>query len=323
MKASFWRNKRVLVTGHEGFLGSHVTRALLKRNAEVIGVDIVSSRPNSVLNGLRGRVSSVKGNIVNLKLVQKLINRYRPHALFHLAAEPIVGRALKNPTRAFRTNIQGTWNMLEGCRGKGFVKSLVVASSDKAYGSHKNLPYREDYELRGSYPYDVSKSCTDLLSYSYFKTYGLPVCVTRCGNIYGPGDFHFSRIVPDAIRSATKGRPVIIRSDGTFVRDYIYVDDIVEGYIRLAERMEALNLYGESFNFSNDRPVSVLELVEKICKLTGKDASYKILNEARCEIKNQYLSSKKARRILGWRPRFMLDEGLRHTLRWYRREVFR
>ena len=232
---------------------------------------------------------------------------------------------------------------MEACRGKDFIKCLVIASSDKAYGSQKHLPYTEDMPLQGIHPYDVSKSCADLLSIAYYNTYKVPVCVTRCGNIYGPGDLNFSRIVPDAIQSILKGRQFIIRSDGRYTRDYVYVKDIVKGYILLPEKMEKLKLYGQVFNFSNEKPITVLNLLKKIVKVFDSIGKHKtsflttenrveviakrfsckkilppkVLNEARYEIKHQYLSAEKARSILDWKPRYSLDEGLKRTIEWY------
>lgn len=321
MRTSFWSNKNVLVTGYEGFLGSWLSRRLIEAGAQVIGIDRVDERPLSVLNGLRKQIIRIKGDVARPGLVKEVIQKYQPRIIFHLAAEAIVGECTARPLRAFRTNIEGTWNILEHARGEKFITAIVAASSDKAYGSHNILPYREDVPLRGDHPYDVSKSCADLICYAYFHTYGVPVCVTRCGNIYGPGDFHFSRIVPDAVRCALMDKPILIRSDGRFTRDYVYVEDIVNGYLMLAEQMEKKHLEGEAFNLSNEKPLTVLELVEKIYRTLGKKPNYRILNEARYEIKHQYLSSRKARRILGWKPQYTLREALGTTVEWYRNHL--
>jgi CDP-glucose 4,6-dehydratase len=321
MHRSFWGNKSVLVTGHEGFLGSWLSTRLIGAGARVIGIDRVDTRPLSVLNGLRKQIIRIKGDIAHAGLVRGVIEKYRPGIIFHLAAEAIVGECTARPLRAFKTNIEGTWNVLEGARGKAFVTAIVAASSDKAYGSHKVLPYREDVPLRGDHPYDVSKSCADLICTAYSHTYAVPVCVTRCGNIYGPGDFHFSRIVPDAIRCALMDTPILIRSDGRFTRDYIYVEDIVNGYLMLAEQIEEKKLAGEAFNLSDESPLTVLELVNTIYRTLGKKTACRILNEARYEIKHQYLSSRKARRILGWKPNYALKEGLVTTVEWYKNHL--
>ena len=315
----FWRNKTVLVTGHEGFLGSWLSKTLIDLNANVIGLDIVKYRPNSVLNCCKSKVVCIKGNVSDFRLVKKTITRYKPAVIFHLAAEAIVGRANKNPSRTFKSNIEGTWNILEASRNKKFVKAIVAASSDKAYGCHKDLPYREDTTpLKGSHPYDVSKSCADLLCYTYYNTYNVPVCVTRCGNIYGYGDHNLSRLVPDAMRSAIEDLMLVIRSDGKFTRDYIYVEDIVSGYIKLAEAMTDKKIHGEAFNFSNEDPISVIDLVKLINKTAGKEDNYTISNSAKYEIRNQFLSSEKAKKILKWLPRYTLEEGLKKTMNQHR-----
>lgn len=317
MKKKYWKNKKVLITGHEGFLGSNLAKTLLGYGVDIIGVDKVKNRPDSILTGFRNQMTCVKGDISDLGLVKGLIDKYKPQVVFHIAAEAIVGEANKNPVKAFRSNIEGTWNILEASRDKGFIEAVVVASSDKAYGSHKTLPYKEDAALKGDHPYDVSKSCADLLCYAYWNTYKVPVCVTRCGNIYGQGDFHFSRLVPDAIRCALKNRRLLIRSDGRFTRDYVYVEDIVNGYIMLAEKLKRLRLEGHAFNFSDENPITVIELVKKIYSLVNKKPDHRILNQAKYEIKHQYLCSAKARRILGWRPEYTLEEGLEKTINWY------
>jgi CDP-glucose 4,6-dehydratase len=315
----FWKNKRVLITGHKGFLGSWLTIQLLRLGAKIIGVDISKINKNYILKDVSRQIKNIQADVANLKLISTIINRYKPEIIFHLAAQAIVAEAVSNPVRTFQSNIEGTWNVLEACRGKRFIEAIIVASSDKAYGAHKNLPYLEDTPLKGAYPYDVSKSCADLLAYAYFRTYRLPVCVTRCGNVFGPGDLHFSRIVPDAMRSIIKKKRFIIRSDGKFTRDYIYVEDVIRGYILLAEKMKSLKLYGQAFNFSNESPFTVLELFRRILEVSGEyNLKPKILNEAKYEIRDQYLSAKKAKRVLGWRPKCSLKEGLKQTLKWYK-----
>ena len=316
-KNKYWENKRVLITGHEGFLGSNLTKTLIIYGAEVIGIDKVKNRPGSVLEGLRNKIICVKSDISGFRAVKSLIDKHKPRIIFHLAAEAIVGEANKKPIKTFKSNIEGTWNILEASRDKKFIEAIVVASSDKAYGSHKILPYKEDASLKGDHPYDVSKSCADLICYAYWNTYKVPVCVTRCGNIYGPGDFNFSRLAPDAIRCALKDKQFIIRSDGTFTRDYVYVEDIANGYIVLAEKMKKLRLSGEAFNFSDENPITVIEMVKNIYNLTGKKPDYKILNQAKYEIKHQYLCSVKARKILDWKPEYALEEGLKKAIEWY------
>jgi CDP-glucose 4,6-dehydratase len=319
MKRSFWRNKRVLVTGYEGFLGSHLVKILVESGAAVTGLDIKTGRRETILtSGIKKKIRVIKGSVENYALLSRLINRNRIEYVFHLAATSLVGRAHKFPLKAFSTNIKGTWNILEACRNSRVIKGVIIASSDKAYGIHNKLPYRENAALSGSHPYDVSKSCADLLAYTYFNTYGLPVCVTRCGNIYGPGDFNFSRIIPDAARCALTGETLNIRSSGKFTRDYIYVDDIVTGYLTLGEKLLKLGLSGEAFNFSEEKPVDVLTLVKKIFRVAGAKVKYKILNSAKYEIPHQYLSSLKARKVLGWKPRIKLQDGLKATLRWYK-----
>jgi CDP-glucose 4,6-dehydratase len=314
----FWSGKKVFITGHEGFLGSWLTKTLLSLGADIIGLDKVIDRPISVLDGAREKILAVRGDVADLNLVMGLVGQHKPQIVFHLAAEAIVGEALKDPVNTFKTNIEGTWNVLESVRQNGQADAVIVASSDKAYGSHKVLPYKEDIALKGDHPYDVSKSCTDLLCQTYYTTYHVPVCVTRCGNIYGPGDYHFSRIVPDAVCCALQKKQFVIRSDGQYTRDYIYIEDIINAYIVLAEKVRVLNLEGEAFNFSNEDPISVLKLHEKIQKICGNCAiEPKIMNQAQHEITHQYLSSKKARDMLHWQARYSLEEGLKKTLDWY------
>jgi CDP-glucose 4,6-dehydratase len=315
---SYWRNRRVLVTGHEGFLGSNLTRQLLERGANIVGLDIKVNREETIFDQDEYKqFITVKGSVADFPLVKKIIAKYRVETIFHVAAEAIVGRSLKDPKNTFQSNIEGTWNILEACRQLGTVEVIVAASSDKAYGSHKILPYKEDSPLIGNHPYDVSKSCADLIAYTYYHTYNVPVAVTRCGNIYGPGDFNYSRIIPEAMRCMYYGRTLLIRSDGKFTRDYVYIEDIVNGYILLAEKLKRLRLAGEAFNISDENPISVLKLLGHLNKLSGKKLNYKILDQARYEIRDQYLASGKARKILGWKPTYTMEQGLERTVAWY------
>ena len=319
-RSSFWRGRSVFVTGCTGLLGSWLTRGLVERGAEVVGL-VRDGVPGSNLYrfGLADRIATVRGALEDYALLERALNEYEIDTVFHLAAQAIVGAANRNPLSTFQANIQGTWNLLEACRRNPGVRRIVVASSDKAYGEHATLPYTEEHPLQGCHPYDVSKGCTDLLCRTYAVTYDLPVAVTRCGNIYGGGDLNFNRIIPGTIRSVLENSRPVIRSDGTFVRDYIYVEDIVDAYLLLAERLEDDRLAGEAFNFSNEEPLSVRDLVERILALMGReDLEPDIRNEACHEIREQYLSSRKALERLGWRPRCGLDQGLRDTIAWYR-----
>jgi CDP-glucose 4,6-dehydratase len=313
-------NKNILITGFEGFLGSHLTKELIAEGANVVGLDIKTKRKETLLSRNEYKnIKVVKGSVVNADLVKYLLTNYSIDIVFHLAAEAIVGNSVQEPIKTFTTNIAGTWTVLESCRKSYSLEAIIIASSDKAYGSHKKLPYREDTSLRGDHPYDVSKSCADLISYAYYHTYRLPLVITRCGNIYGPGDFNFCRIVPEAICCMLSGRKLIIRSDGEFTRDYVYVKDIVNGYILLAKNLVQGRFVGESFNFSSEEPISVKSLVEKIYGFSGKKPRYQILNKAAYEIRHQYLASGKARKTLGWNPSYTLTKGLQETIAWYRK----
>ncbi len=322
IKAAYWKGKRVLITGYEGFLGSNLAKCLLSRGANIAGIDINVKRKDTILTGDDYRnISVIKGSVTNYRLVKDSILRHRPEVIFHLAAESIVGHAFSNPSRALSTNVTGTWTVLEACRVSSCVNAVVVASSDKAYGVHVKLPYKESFCLKADNPYDVSKSCSDLITRMYFHTYGLKAAITRCGNIYGPGDFNFSRIVPDAICCAISGKPLLIRSDGRFIRDYVYVEDITRGYMLLAQALQKGRFSGEAFNLSIESPITVIDLVSRIYSLLGKEPNYRIMNAARHEIRRQYLSSAKARRQLGWCPRYSLDKGLKKTIDWYKKTV--
>ncbi|MCF7907819.1 MAG: GDP-mannose 4,6-dehydratase [Candidatus Omnitrophica bacterium] len=318
-QVKFWKGKRVLITGYEGFLGSNLAKVLLNFGAKISGLDILTRRKDTILTQKElAKIKIIKGNVDNLSLVKRILRNDKIEVIFHLAAEALVGECLKRPVKGFSTNIKGTWNILEAWRQTKIAKAIVVASSDKAYGSHSKLPYKEDSALCGLHPYDVSKSCADLIAHAYHNTYGAPVVITRCGNIFGPGDFNFSRIVPETLRSVIRNKTLVIRSDGKFTRDYVYVDDIVAGYINLAQKSKKLKLFGQAFNFSAEQPLSVLALVKLIYKLADRRSNYKILKQAKYEIKHQYLSSRKAARVLGWKPKLKLDKALEKTYQWYK-----
>lgn len=319
----FWNSRNVLVTGCTGFLGGWLTAELVRRQANVIGLvrDVVPHAP-FFLQGIVNDVTVVRGSIEDYEVVERTINEHEVDTVIHLAAQAIVGVANRNPLSTFETNIKGTWTLLEACRQNAQVSRIVVASSDKAYGSHTHLPYKEDFALQGRHPYDVSKSCTDLIALMYHHTYGTPVCVTRCGNIFGPGDVNYSRIVPGTMRSVLNGERPIIRSDGSPIRDYVFVDDIVDAYLLLAEHMDDPSILGRAFNIAVGEPVSVLELTQLILKTAGRtDLEPVILNEAKGEIVHQYLSSELATEVLGWRPGAPLEERLHETYEWHREHL--
>jgi len=317
-----WRNKVIFITGANGFLGSHLVKRALSYKAKVI-VLIKEEIPLSLFEIERlGRKCKIyKGDLTNSKLISSIFRNNQIDVCFHLAAQTIVGIANNAPAGTLKTNIEGTWNMLEAVRGFG-VKAMVVASSDKAYGEHKKLPYKEDASLVALHPYDASKSCADILSRAYAFTYNLPITVTRCANIYGPGDSNFSRIVPDTCRALIKGRNPVIRSDGTPLRDYVFVEDVVGAYFALANSLLKNKIdFGEAFNFGVDKPISVLKIVKKIIRVSGNTGFVpEILGKGKLsgELDRQYLSSVKAKKILGWSPKYPLEEGLKITYRWYK-----
>ena len=320
MRNKFWKNKNVFITGCTGLLGSSLTKELLDRGANIIGlVRDITPKSNLYLSGTYKNINIVKGTIEDLYTLERALNEYEINTVFHLAAQTIVGTANRNPLSTFETNIKGTWNLLEAARRVSTVKSVIIASSDKAYGDQIMLPYDETTPLQGEHPYDVSKSCTDLISKAYHTSYGLPVCITRCGNFYGAGDLNFNRIVPGTIRSVLNNESPIIRSDGTYIRDYFYVKDGALAYIHLAQKMAELDINGEAFNFSNEIQITTLELTNLILKLMEKeDLKPTILNQATNEIKHQYLSANKARNVLNWSPSFTLEQGLIETIEWYK-----
>lgn len=317
---SYWSDKNVFVTGCTGLLGTHLCELLISRGANVIGL-VRDYVPKSRLftEQLKQKMVIVNGNIENYGLLERAINEYEIDTVFHLAAQTIVSIAIKNPLSTFDANIKGTWNLLEACRRNPGVQRIIMASSDKAYGEHECLPYKEEAPLQGRHPYDVSKSCADLIAQMYSHTYDQPVCITRCGNFYGPGDLNFNRLVPGTIRSALQGKNPVIRSDGTYIRDYFYVKDGAEAYLFLAQKMDEIPIHGEAFNFSNELQITVIELVNKILSLMGCSHLYPVIkNEASKEIRHQYLSTEKAKKILGWQPQYPLEQALKDTIEWYR-----
>lgn len=320
MAENFWRDRSVLLTGATGLLGSWLARRLSERGANLVCV-VRDWVPQSELvrNGELERVNVVRGDITDRDLLERALGEYEVQTVFHLAAQTIVGIANRNPVSTFESNIQGTWNLLEACRRSPLVSAIVTASSDKAYGDQTVLPYDETMPLEGRHPYDVSKSCADLIAQAYAATYQLPVAITRCGNFYGGGDLNWNRVVPGTIRSILRNEAPVIRSDGQYIRDYFYVEDGAAAYMLLAERLTAEpSLRGMAFNFSNEIQVTVLTLVEKILASMGSQLKPEVQNQAVNEIRHQYLSAERARRLLHWAPQFSLDEGLERTIAWYR-----
>jgi len=319
MVNKFWSNKNVFVTGGTGFLGSYLVKKLVNYGANVtILVRDYIPQSNIYSGEEYKKVNSVHGILEDYLLIERILGEYEIDTVFHLAAQAIVGVANRNPLGTFISNIQGTWNILEAARKSPLIKQVIVASSDKAYGDQEKLPYDENMPLQGKHPYDVSKSCADLIAQTYYETYKLPVCITRCGNLYGGGDLNFNRIIPQSIQSILNKEAPIIRSDGSFIRDYFYIEDAVDAYINLAEKVVELSLGGQAFNFSNEIQLTVLELVNKILKVMGSDIKPIILNQGNNEILHQYLSAKKARTVLGWSPNYTIDEGLSKTIEWYK-----
>ena len=317
-----WTARRVFVTGATGIVGSALTRRLIDAGAYVV-VLVRDWDPQSELvrTGDIQRASVVNGRMEDFDALERAINEHEIDTVFHLGAQPIVTTAFRNPLPTFEANIRGSYNLLEACRvHRSLVSSVVIASSDKAYGDAPLLPYTEDMPVNGRHPYDVSKSCTDLLAMTYAHSYGRPVTIARCGNIYGGGDLNWSRIVPGTIRSLWRGERPIIRSNGLFTRDYIYVQDVADAYLSLAGRAGDTGIKGEAFNFSPETRVTVLEITRQIQRLFRReDLEPRILDEARAEIKDQYLDSRKARERLGWAPKWSLEAGLVETIAWYRR----
>ena len=315
-----WKQHRVFITGATGIIGSWLVKRLLQERAYVVTL-IRDWDPQSELIrcGDINRTTVVNGTLEDYGTLERAINEHEISTVFHLGAQAIVGTALRSPLATFEGNIRGTYNLLEACRvHSALVKRVVVASSDKAYGNVETLPYTENMSPKGQHPYDVSKSCADLIASTYAHTYNLPVTVARCGNVYGGGDLNWSRIVPGTIRAVLENQRPLLRSDGKYTRDYIFVLDVVDAYLLLANNTSEDGISGEAFNFSLESPVSVLEITRLILRLMGdSDLEPMILNEAKAEIKDQYLDSSKAKRLLNWRPKYNREEGLTETISWY------
>lgn len=320
LKRAFWLDRPTFVTGGTGLVGSWLVRRLVAAGADVVCL-VRDWVPQSELvrAGTLDHVKVVRGDIRDRETLERLLGEYEIDIVIHLAAQTIITIANRNPISTFESNINGTWNLLEACHRSPKVKQIVVASSDKAYGDQKQLPYREDTPLQGQHPYDVSKSCADLIAHMYAVSYDLPVAITRCGNFYGGGDLNWNRIIPGTIRSILRGQNPVIRSNGKYVRDYFYVEDGAEAYMHLAEHLaKNPKLKGEAFNFSNELQMTVSQIVERILSLMGSDLQADIRDEVSNEILYQYLSAEKARTQLGWKPLFDFEQGLRQTVDWYK-----
>lgn len=311
-----WQGKRVLVTGGTGFVGSHLVKELVKLGAEVTTTNLLLE-PKSYFSQqkLNEKVAVANVDITNWEATHDLISKISPEYIFHLAAQALVDVAYYNPLRTLHSNVMGTSNILESARLIPGVKAIVVASSDKAYGKMGKDKYVEDSPLRGDHPYEVSKSCTDLISYSYFKTYDVPVTTSRFGNIYGEGDLNFSRIIPGAIQALIKGETLELRSDGKFVRDYLYVKDVVAGYLLLAENIEKAK--GEAYNFGSKETLTVLQVLETLRYALDERVEYKILNQAKNEIPYQSLNFNKIEKAFGWKPKYTINGTAEKMRVWY------
>jgi CDP-glucose 4,6-dehydratase len=315
----FWRDRSVFVTGGTGLCGSWLVSRLIELGANVVAV--VRDWPAGselVRSGNAGAATLVHGDVRDQALMERICGDYEVEVVFHLAAQTIVPVANRNPVETYDTNIRGTWSVLEAARRSPKIQAVIVASSDKAYGPQTSLPYTEATPLQAVEPYDVSKACADLISRQYANTFGVPVAVTRSGNFFGGGDLNWSRVVPGTARSIIRGAPPVVRSDGTPIRDYLYVEDVVEAYLLLAEGVSVGKLVGEGVNISYEQPLSVLEMIGRITAALGSDLEPVIENNATHEIQDQFLDATLLREALGWQPRFSFETGVERTVSWYR-----
>jgi len=320
INSKFWQNRNVFITGGTGLLGSWVIKLLHEKTRANIVVLIRDHIPDShlFLDKMFPQVNVVKGSVEDYLLIERILGEYEIDTVLHLAAQTIAPIANRNPLSTFETNIKGTWTMLEACRRSPNIKKIIVSSSDKAYGESRTLPYVEETPLKGQHPYDVSKSCADLIAQAYYSSYNLPVCITRCGNLFGGGDLNFNRLVPSVIRSVLFGECPVLRSNGKFIRDFIYVEDAALGIIKAVESMDDINIVGQAFNFSNENPILVIDMVSLIMKKMNSKLDIKITNESMNEIYKQYLSAYKAKTLLDWKPVYSLETGLNKTIKWYK-----
>jgi len=317
-----WTDKSVFVTGADGFIGGWVAKTLVEKGAKVTVIVRDLKKKNALdVHNIKEKVNLVQGDIIDQELMNRIMNEYSIEYVFHLAAQALVEIANNSPLSTFESNIKGTWTILEAARLNKNIKGVVVASSDKAYGDQDKLPYTEDQPLHGLYPYDASKVCTDVLSQSYSKSYNLPVAITRNANTYGGGDMNMSRIIPDSVISCLKGKELIIRSDGTPERDYMYIKDAVEAYLLLAANLNKEEIKGQAFNFGTEKPVSVLDLFKLIAKLTDSKEDPVVTGKATNEIDRQYLAIEKVKKLLDWQPKYSLEQGLKETIAWYKEHL--
>ena len=316
-----WEGRKILITGATGMVGSWLVKELLKRDSAVVAlVRDIDYQTEFYRSGDYLQTAIVNGSLEDFSTIDRAINEYEIDTVFHLGAQTIVGAAYREPLQTFESNIRGTYHILEACRRhQDLVEKIVIASSDKAYGIADKLPYTEDMPIEGCHPYDVSKSCADLLAQAYFHTYDMSMAIARCGNIYGGADLNWSRIVPGTIRSLLNNQRPIIRSNGEYIRDYIYIKDVVDAYLNLAESITKKNISGEAFNFSTESQITVIEIMNEIRAIMGKEElEPKILNLDLKEIPEQSLSAEKAHKILGWHPKYVMEKGLSETVDWYK-----
>lgn len=316
MIETFFKGKNICITGATGLLGSNLTKKLIELNANItiLQRDYVAESLLIKSEDIK-KINVVRGEIEDFELLLRILNEYEIEFVFHLGAQTIVPIANNNPLSTFDSNIKGTWNLLEACRIINKNIKIIVASTDKVYGTQEKLPYTEEMELKGIFPYDVSKICTELIAKSYSNTYELPITIIRCGNMFGPGDLNFNRIVPGCIKSAILNETLEIRSNGKFIRDYVFIDDVVDGLLKVAENIEKTK--NDVFNISTDNRLTVIDVVNKISQITKKEIKIKILNKAKNEIRDQYLSSEKIFKKLGWKAKNTFEEGIKKTLPWY------